>query len=261
MWNIEKDNPSHIVLEGSWFTEYVNFKKVLDGFDGTGWEVEAGTPNKETVQNFNRLVNFINNSTEQEFVRDFDKYLNKNATVNYLVMLYLIEGIDNTGKNMILLTYDNGKTWYPCLYDLDSTWGTWTDGSLNKSYKILPENEIADHSTNNLFKRMIKTMPDEISNRWFSLRKDIFSEDNILNQFNEFIENIPQESFRKEQDRWKEIPGYGMEQIEEFLKLRLNYIDGIMKEKQNVDFSLIQEYMEQVVKFFYSILFTTPLFK
>ena len=247
MWNIDKNNPGHIVMEGNWFTEYTNFKKVLDGFDGTGWEAEAGTPNKETVQNFNRLVNFINNSTDEEFVKNFDKYLNKDATLNYLIMLYLVEGIDNTGKNLMLLTYDNGKTWYPCLYDLDSTWGTWTDGTLNESYKVLPEQEIADHSTNNLFIRMIKTMPNEISNRWFTLRKDIFSKDNILNQFNEFIESIPQESFQKENDRWKAIPGYGMEQIEDYLNIRLEYIDGFMKEKQRVDFIKIQEYVKQLV--------------
>lgn len=246
MWNIDEDNPNHIVLEGSWFTEYSNLKKTLDGFDGTGLEVEVGTANKETINNFNRLVNFINNSTDEEFVRDFDKYLNRDASLNYLVMLYLVEGIDNTGKNMMLLTYDNGKTWYPCLYDLDSTWGTWTDGTLNKSYKILPEDDIADHSTNNLFLRMIKCMPNEISGRWFALRQNIFNKDNILKEFNNFLAEIPEESLEKEKLRWKEIPGFGLEQIEEFLNVRLEYIDSIMKKRQNIDVNVIKEYIRQI---------------
>ena len=236
MFNIDKDNPDHLVLEGGWYTDYVNFKKYLDGFDGTGWEEEAGTTNKETVANFNRLVNFINNSSDEEFVRDFDKYLNKDATLNYLMMVYLIEGIDNTGKNMMLLTYDNGKTWYPCLYDLDSTWGTWTDGTLNESYKILPEDEIADHSTNNLITRMVKIMPNEIASRWFELRKDIFSKESILKEFNDFKNSIPDETFQKEQERWKDIPGYGMEQIEDFINVRLDFVDGIMKERRQTSF-------------------------
>ena len=101
---------------------------------------------------------------------------------------------------------------------------------------------------------MIKTMPNEISNRWFTLRKDIFSQDNILNQFNEFIESIPQESFQKEKDRWKNIPGYGMEQIEEFLKVRLDYIDGIMKERQKIDFIKIQQYVKQIAIIAYRII-------
>ena len=250
MWNIDENNLEHIVLEGSWFTEYSNFKKTLDGFDGTGWEVEAGTADKETISNFNRLVNFINNSTDEEFVRDFDKYLNRNATINYLVMIYLIEGIDNTGKNMILLTYDNGKTWYPCLYDLDSTWGTWTDGTLNESYKTLPEDDIADHSTNNLFLRMIKCMPNEISSRWFELRQNIFSKENILKEFNNFSSSIPKESFEKEKNRWKGIQGFGMEQIEEFLNVRLEYVDGIMKERQKVIYSNFLNYVSKLAKIF-----------
>ena len=250
MWNIDEENPNHIVLEGSWFTEYSNFKKILDGFDGTGWEVEAGTANKETVSNFNRLVNFINNSSDEEFVRDFDKYLNKDATLNYLVMLYLVEGIDNTGKNMMLLTYDNGKTWYPCLYDLDSTWGTWTDGTLNKSYKILPEDDIADHSTNNLFLRMIKCMPNEISSRWFEFRQNIFSKENILKEFNIFLAEIPQESFEKEKSKWKEIPGYGIEQIEEFLNVRLDYIDDIMKQRKKESYKKFLKKLGMLIKTF-----------
>ncbi len=250
MFNIDKDNPNHLVLEGGWYTDFVNFKKYLDGFDGTGWEVEAGKTNKETVTNFNRLVNFINNSSDEEFVRDFENYLNKDATLNYLVMIYLVEGIDNTGKNMMLLTYNNGRTWYPCLYDLDSTWGTWTDGTLNESYKILPEDEIADHSTNNLFLRMIKTMPDEVSSRWFELRKDIFSKENILNEFKSFKESIPEESLEKERQKWKNIPGYGIEQIEEFVDVRLDFVDGIMKQRRQSVYNRFIKFLQEWKEFF-----------
>ena len=246
MWNIDENNPNHIVLEGSWYTEYTNFKTKLDGFEGTGWEAEAGTPNKETINNFNRLIDFINNSSDEEFVKDFDKYIDKNSALNYLMMLYLIEGIDNTGKNMMLVTYDNGNKWYLCLYDLDSTWGTWTDGTLNKSYKILPEQEIADHSTNNIISRIIKTMPNEVASRWITLRKDIFSKENLLNEFDMFLESIPQESFRKEQNRWQDLPGFGMEQIEEFLKFRLEYIDNIMQEKIKIDYNKIKKYIKEL---------------
>ena len=233
LWNMDEGNLNHIVLGGGWYTEYVNFKTQLDGFDGTGWEIEVGKPNKETVSNFNRLVRFINDSSDEEFVRDFEQYLSKDACLNYLVMVYLIEGIDNTGKNMMLASYDNGKIWYPCLYDLDSTWGTWTDGSLNESYKILPEDEIADHSTNNLILRMIKCMPNEISDRWFELRKDIFSKENILNEFNTFFESIPDESIKKENEKWTNRPGYNIEQIREFLDIRIPYIDNIMNDRYN----------------------------
>ena len=249
MWNIDKSNKDHIVLEGSWYTEYVNFQTELDSFEGTAWDVEAGKTNEETVKNFNRLVRFINNSSDEEFVHDFDKYLNKDACLNYLVMLYLIEGIDNTGKNMMLLTYNNGETWYPCLYDLDSTFGTDTKGKILGSYKILPEDEFADHSTNNLITRMIKCFPDEISNRWFYLRKNIFKKENILNEFYDFLYEIPEASLEKEADKWKDIPGYDINQIKEFLDVRLPYIDNIMHERYtNIDLEYFREAFPQIVK-------------
>ena len=255
MWNMDETDPNQIVLEGSWYTEYVNFKKELDGFEGTGWEAEVGEPNQYTVANFNRLVRFINNSSDEEFVRDFDQYLNKDACLNYLVMVYLIEGIDNTGKNMMLVTYDNGQTWYPCLYDLDSTWGTWTDGTLVKSYEILPETIIANHEDNNLILKMIKCFPNEISSRWFELRKDIFSKDGILQEFNDFRNSIPEEAFQKEVARWQNIPGYGMNQIEEFIDFRLKYIDNLMLGRYRFNLNKYITYFQEIRK-----LFINPLF-
>ena len=65
-WNIDKNNSNQLVLGGDWYTEYTNFKTKLDGFDGTGWEVEIGESNDETVNNFNSLVDFINNSSDEE---------------------------------------------------------------------------------------------------------------------------------------------------------------------------------------------------
>lgn len=231
-WNIDKNNSNQLVLGGDWYTEYTNFKTKLDDFDGTGWEVEIGESNDETVNNFNSLVDFINNSSDEEFKKNFDEYLNKDACLNYVVMLYLIEGVDNTGKNLMLLTFDNGKIWYPCLYDLDGTFGVLWDGKLSESYKILPDEPIYDHSTNNLITRIIKCFPNELANRWFRLRKTIFSKDSILKEFNDFENSIPEETIKKEGEKWKDSPGYDMSQINDFLDVRLSYIDSIMKEKQ-----------------------------
>ena len=140
-------------------------------------------------------------------------------------MVYAMEGSDNFGKNMIMVTYD-GKEWYPSLYDLDSTWGTWSDGSLCETYDYIP-----DDAESKLLTRTIKCFSNELAQRWFELRKDILIKDNILAEFNNFINSIPQESYQKEADRWGEIPGYGIDQIEEFLDYRLEYIDSLMQEK------------------------------
>ncbi len=258
MWNMDKNNKDHIVLGGDWYTEFVNFKTKLDSFEGTGWDIEVGETNQETINNFNKLVDFINNSTDEEFRRDFDKYINKDACLNYILMIYLIEGIDNTGKNLMLVTYNNGQTWYPCLYDLDSTWGTWTDGTLDSSYKILPENEIADHSTNNLIVRVINCFPNELSKRWFSLRNDIFSKQNLIKEFTDFKNSIPEESFQKESQRWQNIPGYDYKQIEEFIDFRLEFVDKIMNERYTEKSGNSESFPIKLIYYLVCIIQITP---
>ena len=145
-------------------------------------------------------------------------------------MLYLIEGFDNTDKNLMMVTYDNGQTWYPSLYDLDSTFGSWWDGTLNETYEILPDN-----SGSKLWTKMLDCFPNEIANRWFELRKDIFDKDEILEEFRNFINSIPNELYEKDAEKWGNIPGFGIDQIEEYLNFRLPYIDGIMCGKYTIE--------------------------
>lgn len=225
MWGLDEDNPNNIALVGDGWTDSVAFKEEITSFEEAQWKVEVGEENKETRDKFNRIINFVNNSSDEEFIRDFDLYLNKDATLNYIVMLYAIEGCDNYGKNMIMLTY-NGNIWYPSLYDLDSTWGTWSTGALSESYNYVPDN-----AESRLLLRVINLFNKELADRWFELRKTDLSETSILNEFNTFINSIPKEVYEREQERWGEIPGFGIEQIEEFLDYRLNYVDSIMNDK------------------------------
>ena len=87
-------------------------------------------------------------------------------------------------------------------------------------------------------------MTNEISNRWFQLKQNILNKDNILKEFNNFAEEIPKESIQKEKNIWKEIQGYGLGQIEEFLNIRLDYIDSIMKKRQNIDVNIVKKFEE-----------------
>lgn len=225
LWGLDEDNPNHIALVGDDWTEAVAFKEEITTLDEAKWEVEVGEENQDTIDKFNRLIRFVKNSSDEEYVRDFEQYLNKDATFNYIIMLYAMEGSDNFGKNMAMVTYD-GKVWYPSLYDLDSTWGTWSDGSLSETYDYIP-----DEVESRLLTRTISCFGNELAERWFELRENVLSKEDILTEFNQFISSIPEESYQKEQEKWGDIPGYGIDQIEEFLDYRLEYIDHLMLEK------------------------------
>ena len=255
MWNMDKNNPNHIVLGGDEYTDSVNFKTEITSFEESDWDVEVGTTNQETVDNFNKLVRFINNSTEKQFEKNFDLYLNRDACLNYIVMIYMIEGIDNTGRNMMLATYDNGQTWYPCLYDLDSTFGTnWVGDKID--YKILQEEVFANHSDNNLIKKMVKSMADEISNRYFELRKDILSKENLEIELEENFSGKSlelkdvREIAKKVQELYKakiqELVEYNYNQILEKLDINKNiYVANLEDYKYDINLS---ELMVLIVK-------------
>jgi len=79
---------------------------------------------------------------------------------------------------------------------------------------------------NNLFRRMEQTFPRELAQRYFELREDILSNENIMAEFEAFRKEIPFLTFQKEIFRWgvgsirtkDELPGYDYDQIESYLQ-------------------------------------------
>lgn len=236
LWDMDDENPNNIVLGANDYTDATNFMGEITTFEEAEWEVEVGEESQETIDKFNRVLNFVNNSSDEEFIRDFDSYINKDSALNYLVMVYLMEGVDSTSKNVMMVTYD-GQIWYPSLYDMDTTWGTWWDGTLNLSYEVTPIN-----CGNKLWERMIKCFPNELANRWFELRRDLFTEESVMNEFNNFIDSIPEESYQKDSQRWGDIPGYGIDQIEEFVNFRIGFVDNVMYDLYTIEPEISIEY-------------------
>ena len=205
MWNMDDENPNHIVISAGNHSETTDFKEEAIEFDEEGWEVEVGHENDETLEKLNRLITFVKDSTDEECV------------------LSVSEALDNVSKNLMLVTYD-GEVWAPSLYDLDATFGTDYKGDILESYDSF------EWRLNKclLFKRTIETFPEELADRYFELRKDILRKENIMKEFEDFKASIPEESFEKEAQRWANIPGENIEQISEFLDYRLPFIDKYM---------------------------------
>lgn len=218
MFGMDGDNPDHIVVGGEdWGPETLfearpNFSM---------WEVEVGEDDDATLEKLTRMFDFVINSSDEEFRRDFNKYLNLDAVMNYYVFADCAYLIDNLGKNMMLATYD-GKIWYPSLYDLDSSWGVQADGKSLFGY----EQNLVGFDYNNLFHRVEKCFKKELSQRYFELRQDVLSKNNIMFNFKSFDNAIPKISFAKEMIKWgTEIPGYDTAQLERYLDNILPRLD------------------------------------
>ena len=219
MFNMDKDNPNHIVVCGEDWVAPVLFRAIPS--DLSAWTVEVGPEDKNTLQKVQRLVSFVLNSSDTEFKQNFSQYLNLDSTLNYYVLMNYGWMPDNTGKNMLLATYD-GLVWYPTLYDLDTTWGTNYKGTSLYNYK----NSDLSHNNSLLWERMEKLFKKEIAQRYFELRNSILSPQNVMAEFNAFYNTIPSEVLNRETAKWNNIPGYPLSQIQEYLNVRVPKLDS-----------------------------------
>ena len=223
LWNLDGDNPDNIALMGELPNRDGLFQDEIKSWeDGmSSWEVEVGEENQETIDKFNRVINFVKDSTDAEFVENFEEYINKDAMLNYIIMIYWINGTDNLSRNMAIVTYD-GKVWYPTLYDLDGSFGTNPYGGEATRFV---DNLEEDRSI--LFSRVSKLFKKEIAQRYFELRENILTIENTQNKFLNIMNKIPKEMYEQENEKWDN-------EVEEYINNRIEYLDNFMKENLEI---------------------------
>ena len=224
---MDSDDPDHIVVCGENWYEVGRFYELPTDFEA--WSVEVGEENEETLAKLSRLFDFIINSSDEEFRSEIQEYLNLDSLLNYYVMADFAYLPDNFSKNMLLATYD-GKVWYPSLYDLDTSWGADFHGKEIYDY----ENEAVPLSQSNLFRRLEDNFSQEIADRYFELRQEIFTKENVMGQFNAFRSDIPWLTFVMDAVKWgtglirqpSDLPGYDYDQIEAYLDYMIPVLDA-----------------------------------
>lgn len=225
-FNMDKKNPDHIVIGGGGWEDPVLFKEIPTDFGNeNSWEVEVGPEDDATLAKLQRLVDFVLNSSDQDFKTKFNEYLNLDSTLNYYIMMSYAWMPDNTGKNMLLATYD-GKVWYPSLYDLDTTWGMHWTGAYEYDYS----KGVVNGSNSLLWKRFEEHFKPEIAARYFELRNSVLAPEYVMNKFNEFHGSIPQEILARETQKWTRpddpIPGADLIQIKKYLDTVVPRLDA-----------------------------------
>jgi len=218
MFAMDSNNPDNIVVGGEDWSDTTRFK-AMPNFKM--WEVEVGEENEHTLSRLNDLFGFVLYSSDDKFKNEFGNHLSLSATLNYYIMTDFAYLLDNMGKNMLLATYD-GKKWYPCLYDLDTAWGTDTTGYGLLAY----EQYLIGFDDNRLFERLEENFPHELAERYFELREDVLTKNNVMLRFNEFKNLIPPASYARELLKWgPKLPGYEISQIEAFLDNMIPRLD------------------------------------
>ena len=241
MFNMDSSNPNHVVLcaesntdgDSSRITS-CQFRKPWNGTDGNDWSIEVGALTQTVVDSFNRCINFVMSSTDEEFKTNIGQYFDLYSLLDYYCFSYLTCHLDGLGKNMLMVTYD-GVIWGACLYDMDSIYGaSWNGiGYVATDYQC-PEQYQEQFSL--LWKRIEDNFSTELYARYLELRQGALSLSNIVKHVEEIYDVIPDRVFKDELEKWPSLPQVNTNTITRFrnyMKSRAIYVDKEMHDIGN----------------------------
>lgn len=191
-FNMDDDLPNHVVLCGEQNVAGAStFERSSDNIDGTYWSDEIhDTAPASVVTAWNKVLKFVNESTDAEFKAGIADYMDVNAIIEYWIFSVLFGNTDAYGKNQLFISYDLDK-WLISAYDMDQFCGLDFNGILAYSYDSDHLIIVAQH--NNLILKLIRNFGTEITARYNELRSGILSEGNVIRTFEQFMDICPSE--------------------------------------------------------------------
>lgn len=185
--------------------------------------------------NFKKMLTFVKESSDEDFKAKIGNYIDVKSAMNCMLYGTYSHMWDFPNKSLILLTWNSGLTWYITLYDLDSTWNLYWNGSKLTTESVFDFNhpESIDLSWGNaLFKRIFANFKPELKAQWEKLRTSVWRNDQISSKFKNFINSIPEEAYEREQQKWPDIPSKKITdfgQIQKSIIERGNAMDKFME--------------------------------
>lgn len=229
MYNMEGDKENEIAIEADVWSDATLFKTDSATLEeGKDFEVHAPDVVTDTTKtSVNRLLAFVNSSSDTDFVNNIHDYIDLPSMIDYFIFANVTQDTDGMGKNASYYTYD-GKVWTAVTYDLDSTWGLHWNGASLDPYD---QNAISFRG-NKLFNRISSSFKEQIKARYKELRATVLRGDVIINKFERFIDEVGKENFDKDQARWTTLPSVNLtdeQQLREAIVKRLQAVDKQFK--------------------------------
>ena len=180
---------------GDQYNDQTQFKQKGVKLDTTDFESlypeETTDDEKQAVDD---LIDFVANSTDDEFKANLTKHVDLDSAIDYLIFSNIIGDGDAWGKNQVLLSYD-GKIWYWHPYDLDGSYGlNWTSGLHIQEGTIWG-------TGHQLFSRLMKLFLPEIKTRYTQLRSWL-TPTYIADKYVKYVDSIGTENYQLDWDIW-----------------------------------------------------------
>ena len=250
MFNMDENNVNHAVLcaelNNNGSTTVSDAKLACEfraeaQINGSDWSLECpDILNSNIKTSFNNFINFAINSSDNQFKYGIEQYLDVQSAIDYYIYAYFGGFIDSLAKNLIMMTYD-GTKWFASMYDMDSSWGLFFDGSKIVSEQIqCPEGYQETNSL--LWQRIEKCFAKELKERYAELRNNILNVDYITGVLNNFMSIIGSELYAKDLEVYPNIPLSSLDhlqQITDFITARSTYVDSQINELVENDLSQV----------------------
>lgn len=184
LFEMKDDRKDGIVIINKSGSDESLFKDKVNWENTESWEVEyCGTEDDSWLkEKLNTFIDFIINSSDNEFKNLIGNYINVNSLIDYMIAMYTLGLHTNYSKDLIFITYDN-DVFIATLFDTENAFGLLEDEeTFINPVKFMPElvNDLWSSKTGSLlWDRFLNAFYDEIATRYKELRTNILSEDNI----------------------------------------------------------------------------------
>ena len=190
----------------------------------------------DTTYGLKTLIDWVDNSTDEQFVAEFEEHFHKDYTLRYFLLVMVLGMVDNLGKNMMLDSYD-GKIWMPRFYDCDTICSYDNSGAIKFDVDIEMEQGYWNTSSSRLWTRVRDLLHDELVVKYNDMRQNGLSFESLMSVFyDEQIAKIPQKYYNMDADV-KYLPyadeylgkahGDGYEHLKRWLKNRIIFTDSL----------------------------------
>lgn len=206
--------------------------------DGTEFATDVhDQANDTTKTNFSKMLSFISTSNDADFKAKLGNYFDVKSIMNAMLWGLMSNMWDSYDKSIILLSWDNGLTWYFTLYDMDSTWDLYWNGSkLQGACDITTGTIPSIWQNNTLYKRVYTNFKDDLQAQYNFLRKNVWRNDQLCRSYKQFIDSIPEAAYERDQAKWPDIPSKDITdfaQIQQSIIERGNAMDKFMESIEN----------------------------
>lgn len=248
VYNCEKKKSENIILDGSlnintifggtvdWSAFEIRNPKPLIDIEGNKYDGDNPKELSETDPLSKKVKDYIlrlsskckeiNSASEEQRKTLMEEIFLIPPTIDYFLVSQIIYHFDGFDKNWIYLTL-NGQKWCPTLYDVDSIFGQYWNGTFvirgSDSQKILYNYPI--HYLRTSFK-------SEIESRYNELRKKgIFTVENITSLLEKWEKQVGYDNYKNEQKLYPETPSYRHSYLNEGWELIEH--DGVSNDYNN----------------------------